>query len=153
MRIATLPMCLLALFLTVAPLSQAASPYSPDDAKALTLQAVALIEDEGLERARTILHDDSAFRHDELYVNVIDTSGTWRVYPPMPSGEGHNVLDVQDATGKFLVRDIIRVATEKGEGWVEYRWLNPATREVGPKVSYVKRVPGTDLIAYAGIYR
>jgi hypothetical protein len=36
-----------------------------------------------------------------------------------------------------------------GEG----RWVNPAIKEVGPKVTDVKRVPGTDLIAYVGVYK
>jgi cytochrome c len=84
---------------------------------------------------------------------VIDTAGTWLVYPPMPANEGRSVLQVRDATGKFLVQDIIKTASEQGEGWVEYRWMNPETKQVGPKVSYVKRVTGTELIVYVGIYK
>jgi cytochrome c len=71
----------------------------------------------------------------------------------MPSGEGRSVIEVKDATGKLLVRDIIKTANEQGEGWTEYRWLNPATKEVGPKITYLMRVPNTDLIVYVGIYK
>jgi cytochrome c len=70
-----------------------------------------------------------------------------------PTNEGRSVLHVRDATGKFLVQDIIKIAGEQGEGWVEYRWINPETKQVGPKTSYVKKVPETDLIVYVGIYK
>ncbi len=145
--------CAAVLLVTTVSAPRAADKYTQDDAKALTLKAVALIQAKGLDGARMILHAEGEFKHDELYVNVIDLAGTWLIYPPMPSGEGRSVLEVKDATGKFLVRDIIKTALEQGEGWVEYRWLNPATKEVGPKVTYLKRVPDTDLIAYVGIYK
>jgi len=153
MRAVRLFACLLGLLAVAAGPSRAAVKYTPDDAKALALKAVALIEAKGLDGARVVLNAEGEFRHDELYVNVIDMAGTWRVYPPMPSGEGRSVLEVKDATGKYIVRDIIKAASEQGEGWTEYRWLNPATKEIGPKITYLKRVPGTDLIAYVGVYK
>jgi signal transduction histidine kinase len=61
--------------------------------------------------------------------------------------------DIEDANGKFIVREIMKVARDSGAGWVEYRWLNPATKEIGPKESYVRRVPDTDLVVYVGVYR
>ncbi len=153
MRFACLPACFLALLLTTALPAVAEQQTSPDEAKALALQAADLIVAKGLDGARTVLHEEGQFKHGELYVNVINTAGTWLVYPPTPTSEGRSVLEVQDATGKFLVRDIIKTAGEQGEGWVEYRWANPATKKVGPKVSYVKSVPGTDLIVYVGVYK
>ena len=80
----------------------AADRYTQDDAKALTLKAVELIVTKGLDGVRPILDQEGEFKHDELYVNVIDTAGHWRVYPPMPSGEGRNVPEVKDPTGKFI---------------------------------------------------
>jgi cytochrome c len=146
--------CLVAIAMAaLTPSSHAADKFTAEDAKALTLKAAALIQDKGVDAARPILEALGEFKHDEVYVNVIDTTGTWRIYPPMPAGEGRSVLDVKDATGKFIVRDIIKTASEQGEGWVEYRWLNPDTKEIGPKISFVKRVSGTDLIAYVGIYK
>jgi cytochrome c len=154
MRVNLMAVCLLAFLIGAVPASSwAAGKYSRDDAKALTLKAVEVIQSKGLDGARPVLSAEGEFKHDELYVNVIDLAGIWRIYPPMPSGEGRSVLNVKDATGKFLVKDIIKTATEEGDGWVEYRWLNPASNEIEPKISYVKRIPGTDLIAYVGIYQ
>jgi len=41
----------------------------------------------------------------------------------------------------------------KNHGWVDYRWLNPVSNKIEPKVSFVKRVPNTDLVAYVRIYK
>ena len=153
MRVALLPMAFLAFTLAVTNGAVAQTKSTAEEAKALTLQAVELIQAKGLDAARTSLHQDGDFKHGELYVNVINTTGVWLVYPPMPAGEGRSVLDIQDANGKFLVREIIKTATEHDEGWVDYRWLNPATKQIGPKISFVKRVPNTDMIVYVGIYQ
>jgi signal transduction histidine kinase len=124
-----------------------------DEAKAITLKAVDVIAQKGIDAARDAFHADGEFKHGEIYVNVIDSTGKWLVYPPKPTAEGQSVLNVKDADGKFLVQDIIKVATDTGEGWVNYRWMNPVAKQIQPKVTYVKRVPGQDLIAYVGIYK
>lgn len=126
---------------------------SPEQVKALVQDAVTLISRDGLDKARQVFHQSGAFRHDDIYVNVIDMDGVWRVYPPQPGGEGKSVLGVQDADGKFLVQDIIALAKKNGEGWISYRWLNPETKKIQLKQSFVKRVPGKDLVVYVGIYR
>lgn len=124
-----------------------------DDAKALTLKAAELIATKGLDDAAKTFNSEGEFKHGELYVNVIDFTGVWKVYPPRPAGVGQSVINVKDPDGRFIVQDVLAVAKDKGEGWVEYRWLNPATNKIEPKVSYVKRVPGQDLVAYVGVYK
>jgi signal transduction histidine kinase len=54
---------------------------------------------------------------------VSNGRGTWLIYPPNPRNEGKSVLNVKDSNGKLLVQEIIQVARDKGEGWVEYHWL------------------------------
>ncbi|AWU94690.1 cache domain-containing protein [Azospirillum ramasamyi] len=140
-----------------APLStpaaaQAAQP-TQEDAKAITLKAADLIAAQGLEEASKAFNADGPFKHGEIYVNVIDFAGVWKVYPPRPAGVGQSVINVKDPDGRFIVQDVLAVAKEKGEGWVEYRWLNPASNRIEPKITYVKRVPGQELVAYVGIYK
>ncbi len=124
-----------------------------DEVKALTLKAAELVKEKGVAGAHTIFHADGEYKHGEIYVNVIDTEGKWLVYPPKPAGEGKSVLEVKDVDGKFLVKDIIKVAKEKGEGWVEYRWMNPTTNKIQDKVTFVKMVPEHNVIVYIGIYK
>ncbi len=126
---------------------------SQDHVKSVTLKAAELIAAQGLDEAAAAFNTDGPFKGGELYVNVIDFSGVWKVYPPRPTGVGQSVINVKDPDGKFLVQDILAVARDKGEGWVEYRWLNPASNKIEPKITYVKRVPGQDLVAYVGAYK
>ena len=131
----------------------AAERPTPEQVQALTLKAAALVGANSVEKAREAFHGDGEFRFGEIYVNVIDVNGTWLIYPPNPRNEGKSVLNVKDSNGKLLVQEIIQVARDKGEGWVEYQWLNPASNRIEPKITYVKKVSGKDLIVYSGIYK
>lgn len=141
------------LALLAAPPALAADRPSADQVKDLALEAATLLQQSDLEQARRAFHADGRFRFGEIYVNVIDGNGTWLVYPPNPRHEGKSVLNVRDADGKLLVQEIVRTAREKGEGWVEYRWLNPVSNRIEPKLSYVKQVPDKNMVVYVGMYR
>lgn len=144
---------LLTAGLTAGPAAAQTAKPSQEDAKALTVAAADLVAAQGLEEAAKTFNADGAFKYGEIYVNVIDFAGVWKVYPPRPAGVGQSVVNVKDPDGKLLVQEIIKVAKDSGEGWVEYRWMNPASNRIEPKVTYVKRVPGQELIAYVGIYK
>ena len=125
----------------------------PEVAKSLALKAAALVKDQGVDAARPLFHAQGEWRHDDVYVCVIDPTGVWLVYPVKPEGEGKSVINVKDADGKFLVQDIIKTATAKGEGWVEYRWLNPVSGKIEPKITFVKMVAERNVIVYVGVYK
>lgn len=144
---------LVAVMVLLAAPSLAADKPTPEQARAITVQAAELLARDGVDKARPQFHAEGAYRFGELYVNVIDLNGTWLVYPPNPRNEGKSVLNVRDSDGKLLVREIIKTATEQGEGWVEYRWLNPDTNLIEQKMSYVKLVPERQAITYVGIYK
>ena len=124
-----------------------------DEVKALTLKASDVVRDAGIEQARAIFNKDGEFKHDEIYVNVIDGKGVWMIYPPKPEGVGKSMLNIQDADGKFLVQEILKLAAANGEGWIEYRWKNPVTNLLQLKETYVKQVSGTDFVVYIGRYK
>lgn len=135
------------------PAAQAQQRPNQETVRQITEKAAALVASDGVESARPQFHKDGEYKFGEVYVCVIDFNGTWLVYPPKPAGEGKSVLNVQDADGKFPVQEIIKVAKDQGAGWVEYRWQNPLSGKIEPKMTYVKRVPGKDLITYVGIYK
>ena len=130
------------------------SKPTAEEVKALTLQAAQLVADKGIEQARAVFYQDGEYKHDEIYVSVIDTKGAWVIYPPKPAGEGKVILTLQDADGKFLVQDILKVAADAPEGgWVDYRWKNPVTNLIQAKQSFVKKAGGSDYVVYVGIYK
>jgi cytochrome c len=126
---------------------------TPDQVVDLTRRAVAIIETQGVEAAREIFNKEGEFKFGEIYVNLLDFKGSWLIYPPRPASVGLNVINLKDADGKSLIQDIINTARDNGEGWVEYRWINPVSSRVEPKLTYVKRVAGKDIAASIGIYK
>ena len=124
-----------------------------DEVVDLTRKAVAIIETQGVEAAREIFNKDGEFKFGEIYVNLIDFKGTWLIYPPRPASVGLNVINLKDADGRSLIQDIVKVARENGEGWTEYRWINPVSNKVEPKLTYVKRIADKDIAASIGIYK
>lgn len=147
-KIGSLIVCLL---IATSAHAQSAKP-TQEDAKRVAESAVALIVDKGIEESALIFNREGEFKYGEIYVNVMDTKGNWVVYPPKPALIGNSVLAFTDPDGKKLGQDILDTGL-KGEGWVTYRWKNPASDKIEPKVTYVKRVPGKDLIAYVGVYK
>lgn len=138
------------LLLLIAPLSQAAAP-GREDAQAMVEKAVAFAETNGKEKLISeVGKKGGTFHQGELYVFVFDQSGTLLANPAAPELVGKNDLDKPDADGKLFRKDILSVAKEKGSGWVDYKWKNPANGKVEPKVSYVKKQG--DLIIGAGVY-
>ena len=125
----------------------------PDDAKALCLKAADYISAHGLAAARTAFDQQGEFYHGQLYAGVLDFKGHWLIYPPKPAAEGTNILGVRDSDGNYIAKEIVAVAENKGEGWVNYRFLNPAAHQIQPKVTYVKRVPGMNVLTYVGVYK
>lgn len=147
-----LVLCLFLSLLAV-PAAAAADKPTAEQAREITLKAADIIARDGIDKARPQFHAEGPFRFGEIYVNVIDLNGTWLIYPPNPRNEGKSVLNVRDADGKLLVQDIIRTASERGEGWVEYRWLNPASNAIEQKTTFVKLIAERQVIAYVGVYK
>ena len=141
------------LFASLTGQAMAQVKTDPEVAKALALKAAALVKEQGADAVKPIFHAQGEWRHDDIYVSVMDLTGTWLVYPVKPEGEGKSVINVKDADGKMLVQELVNTAKDKGEGWVEYRWLNPISNKIEPKVTYVKHVPEKNLMVYVGVYK
>ena len=118
-------------------------PATPDEARRMAERAASLLERVGPERAfRAFMDPRGRFIERDLYVFVIDKSGILRASGAFPQSVGSDASGAQDTSGRFFVRDMLRLAfgTRKGAGWVEYQMLNPCSGKFGDKVSYIKRV-------------
>ena len=124
-----------------------------DQVRDLAIKANGIVETLGVDAAREIFNKEGEFKFGETYATVIDFNGVYAIFPPRPEAVGKSVLNVRDADGKFLVQEMIRIARENGEGWTEYRWLNPVTNKIQPKATFIKRVAGTELLTFIGIYK
>lgn len=56
---------------------------------------------------------------------------------------GKNTLESKDPSGKAFVKDFVATA-QKGEGWVDYQFINPASKKLEERSMFVKKAPGLD---------
>jgi methyl-accepting chemotaxis protein len=80
--------------------------------------------------------------------------GMTLLHPERPEFEGTNRGNVQDTNGKFLIREMIEIASGKGVGFSSYTTGKPgAAKELSfPKISYVRRIPDSSAFIGAGLY-
>jgi signal transduction histidine kinase len=50
-----------------------------------------------------------------------------------------------------MIQEMVKVAKEKGSGWVDFKWPNPVTKAVEAKSGYVERAG--DLLVGSGVYK
>jgi PAS domain S-box-containing protein len=70
-----------------------------------------------------------------------------------PELEGISLLDMQDAQGAYVLRDMIKVIELEDEGFYQYRWTKPGV-EGGdfPKIAYIKYFKPLNCLIGAGEY-
>ena len=56
---------------------------------------------------------------------------------------GKNTLEMKDPSGKAFVKDMVATAN-KGEGWVDYQFINPESKKLEERAMFVRKVPGTE---------
>ncbi|MDH3691484.1 MAG: cache domain-containing protein [Gammaproteobacteria bacterium] len=144
---------LTALALLLTPWVVHAESAEADEAKAMLDKAVDLFSKEGHVRAICAINTDrESFVKGELYVFVINLQGTIFAHSVDPYITGVSYKGVVDARGTPLGKNIIELATTKGEGSVEYFWPNYKTNEVEKKHTFIKHIKETDFVVGVGYY-
>lgn len=123
-----------------------------DQAIQLVKEAAKLVEAEGVDKTiEAINNPDGGFVKGEQYVFAYDTTGTMLAHPKNAKLVGKNMVDVPDVDGKLFRKDILAIALEKGTGWVDYKYKNPASNKVEAKTTYVMKAK--TLVLCCGIYK
>jgi signal transduction histidine kinase len=132
-----------------------AAGATKDECVAKSKEAAAMVNEKGIGAAiEEINKKNGKFVWADTYVFLMDLDGKMLAHPMSPALIGKNVLDMKDKgePGKLLFKEFVTVAKGKGEGWVDYMWINPGDPKPRKKVTYIYRVPGKDLFAGAGVY-
>jgi len=119
----------------------------------LVNQASDAFKTKGKDQALKLIAASSGpLRKGSIYVFAVDFKGRFVAHPVQEDLRGQDAWELQDAKGKFITQDFIKIAKEKGEGWSEYWWLRVNETTPTLKKTYIKRVPGEDLLVGAGYY-
>ena len=123
-----------------------------EDAKKWVEKAVSFYRASGKRIALAeYTNPNGQFVHDEMYIYALNPRGTMLAHGVNEKFVGEEFIDIKDYDGKSFIKEIVDIAHKEGSGWVEYKWYNPVTKEVLPKVVYFKKVD--DLIICSGIYK
>lgn len=120
------------------------------EARAMLQKAVAHYQEVGRTQA---LADFNAkkepFFDRDLYVACVGPNHMIVANGGYPSYVGQSVDAWRDANGKSLGKATDE-ALSKGEDSIEYQWLNPVSRKMEPKISFIQKV-GDD-VCVVGAY-
>ncbi len=123
-----------------------------DEAMQFALAALAHIRAAGYERASEDFYKKPGrFIDRDLYIFVLDRAGTYRVMGADRNKTGTRVHDAAGIDAERFLHDVWERA-EQGGGWVEYNIVNPVTRDVRGKSSFVLPV-NDELVVGCGAYR
>ncbi len=116
--------------------------------------AAALISRRGRAAFPALRDRQGRYVFRDVYVFVLDANGVELVNPFFPALEGRNLIGLQDAEGKEVIRDELLLALRNGSGWTAALWPDPRTGQPRRKISYVTRVTtpeGETLVLGAGV--
>ena len=93
------------------------------------------------------------YNNQRGYYFITRLDGIEILFADRPEMEGRNLIDMQDTQGKFVIRDMIEIINESGEGFYRYSWTRPnkAGKDF-PKIAFIKHFEHFDWLIGTGEY-
>lgn len=139
------------LGLNIAALA-AAEQGSADEASAMVKKAVAYLKTNGKEKTLAEASNPKGqFIDRDLYLSIYDLNGKVVAHGTNQKLIGKDVSDLRDADSKYFIKEILDKAKSGGKGWVDYKWVNPISKEIQAKSVYLEKAD--DVIIASGFYK
>jgi signal transduction histidine kinase len=151
MKLARRPFAFLAAACLVLPVFAAETRALPDDAKAMLAKAIAHIKAVGPDKAvADFMVKPGPWVDRDLYLSVYDMTGKTVAHINQRM-VGKDNMNLQDANGKFHVKERFEIVKAHGKGQQEFAFLNPMTKQIESKVMFFEKVG--DLVVACGAYK
>ena len=141
------------LFISSHSFAQLKKPTAKE-AVELVNKALTYIKENGREKAFAEFNNiNGQFVDRSLYIFAYDMNGT-NLAIGNSSGQrmiGKNLYDLRDPDGVYTIRGLIEIGNTKGKGWLDHRYVNPVTKKIEPKSTYVEKYE--DIIVGSGIFK
>ena len=122
------------------------------EAEAMVKKAIALIKAKGKEKAFAEFSNPKGhFVDRDLYITVYDMNGTCLAHGFNQKMVGKNLIDLKDPDGKLFVKERNDLAKTKDKFWLEYKFVNPMTKQIEQKAMYTEKM--NDIVVNCGIYK
>jgi len=111
-----------------------------NEAKALMVKGVAFVKAEGKEKAfAEFTNPKGKFVDRDLYIFAVDFNGITLAHGGNAKLVGKDLIGLKDADGIYFMKKFIETAKTKGSGWVDYKWVNPVTKKIESKSTYIQK--------------
>ena len=151
MKIARRLYVLLAVTCLALPALAADLRATPEEAKAMLTKAIAHVKAVGPDKALAdFMVKSGPWVDRDLYVSVYDMTGKTLAHVN-PRLVGKDNINLQDANGKFPIKERFEIIKAKGKGQQELAFLNPMTKQIESKLMYFEKVG--DLVLSCGAYK
>jgi len=149
-----LSVALMILFIfSVAGPGAAEERATREECVAKTKHAAKLIEEVGLKTALEKMNDmKGPFMWKDSYVYCFEDETGKILAHRNQNLIGFGAKDLRDVNGKPYFREMFHVAGTKGEGFVTYMYPRIPGGSPESKISYILKVPGTNVILGAGFF-
>ena len=123
-----------------------------DEAMAMVKKGIAFIKKEGKEKGYAeITNKKGQFIDRDLYLVVYGLDGVVHAHGANEKMVAKNLMELKDVDGKAFVKERVELARSKGTFWQEYKFSDPLTKKIEPKLTYCERLEDTAVCA--GIYK
>lgn len=111
------------------------------EAQALAGTAIGHIKKVGVEQATRDFNTAPDWKNKGINLNLVDMKGVVLASSLNERLVGKNTYESKDPSGKEFVKEFI-ATVQKGEGWVDYQFINPESKKLEPRSMFVRKVPG-----------
>jgi cytochrome c len=130
----------------------AADRATAEEASAMVKRGVAFAKAHGKDKLLAeVMNLKGEFVDRELYISVWDTQAKVLAHGANAKLVGKDFIDLRDADDKRFMREIVAKAAKSGNGWVDYKWVNPVSKEIQAKSAYFEKLD--DMIISTGYYK
>ena len=127
-------------------------PGTPDEAVAMVKKAAAFLRANGREKAFAEINNPKGkFVDRDLYITVHDMNGNCLAHGFNQKLVGKNLLDLKDPDGKPFIKERAEQAKTRDQFWIDYKFINPATKQIGSKSMYTEKVG--EMLVSCGVYK
>ena len=115
-------------------------------------KGVTHIKSQGADKAyAAFTGKDPQFVDRDLYLVVYGLDGKVLAHGANPKQVGKDLLELTDIDGKYFVKERVAMVKSKPTGaWQEYKFTNPVSKKIEPKVMYCEKVAETAVCG--GVY-
>jgi len=122
------------------------------DAETFVKSAIAFAKTNGAYKLiKAVNAKDPQFFKGELYIWIVDQDGVMLANGANPKLVGKDMSEAHDSSDVRFAQEAAKTAMEKGAGWIEYKFMNPVTKEIQPKICFVEKYES--VVICCGVYK